>query len=530
MTDPDFADATYIEPITSASLEEIIKIERPDAVLPTLGGQTALNAAIKLDAEGILAKYGRRAHRREGRRDPAREDRQLFKELVLESGADVAPLAHRPHPRGSQGRSRRTSANRSSSDRPHDGWSRLRLRLQRGRNSSASSATACSRPPRRGPARGVDPRLEGVRARAHAGQLRQHRRHLLDRERRPSACTRATRSPSPPALTLTDREYQNMRNIGIDIIRRVGVDTGGCNIQFAVDPSNGRAYRHRDEPACVPLPRRSRRRRRASDRQDRREARHRVPPRRDRERHHPRDPGELRADARLRRREDPAVRVREVPGRRRDPHHDDEERRRGDGHRQELRDGAAEVAPFPREARVELPLGHPARPSSTRTRCSRRAKTPTDGRIVTVQQALVAGATATRSSRPRRSTVVHRPDRPHQRGRGRGGGSGDARRRHDALGEGARLQRRPDRVAARHLRAGGPRRAARRRHPPRLQDRRQLRRRVPGPHAVHTTRRTTTRPRSRRATGRRSSSSGSGPTASARASSSTTRACTRPSR
>ncbi len=90
MTDPDFADATYIEPITSASLEEIIKIEQPDAVLPTLGGQTALNAAIKLDAEGILEKYGVELIGAKVDAIQRGEDRQLFKELVLESGADVA--------------------------------------------------------------------------------------------------------------------------------------------------------------------------------------------------------------------------------------------------------------------------------------------------------------------------------------------------------------------------------------------------------------------------------------------------------
>src|SRR4051812_30511487 len=90
MTDPDFADATYIEPITNASLEEIIRIEKPDAVLPTLGGQTALNAAIALDEAGILAKHGVELIGAKVEAIQRGEDRQLFKELVLESGADVA--------------------------------------------------------------------------------------------------------------------------------------------------------------------------------------------------------------------------------------------------------------------------------------------------------------------------------------------------------------------------------------------------------------------------------------------------------
>ena len=96
MTDPDFADATYVEPITSEVLEAIIVKERPDAILPTLGGQTALNAAIALDEEGILAKHGVELIGAKVEAIQKGEDRQLFKELVLESGADVAKsyIAH----------------------------------------------------------------------------------------------------------------------------------------------------------------------------------------------------------------------------------------------------------------------------------------------------------------------------------------------------------------------------------------------------------------------------------------------------
>ncbi|MBO9579026.1 MAG: carbamoyl phosphate synthase large subunit, partial [Microbacteriaceae bacterium] len=90
MTDPGFADATYVEPINSAVIEEIIKKERPDAILPTLGGQTALNAAIALHDEGILERYG--VELIGAKVDAIRkgEDRQLFKDLVIEAGADVA--------------------------------------------------------------------------------------------------------------------------------------------------------------------------------------------------------------------------------------------------------------------------------------------------------------------------------------------------------------------------------------------------------------------------------------------------------
>ncbi|MFS2029083.1 MULTISPECIES: carbamoyl-phosphate synthase large subunit [unclassified Curtobacterium] len=240
MTDPDFADATYIEPITSASLEEIIKIEQPDAVLPTLGGQTALNAAIKLDAEGILDKYGVELIGAKVDAIQRGEDRQLFKELVLESGADVArshiahtleeakeyaqdlgyPLVVRPSfTMGGLGSGfayneeelvRFVGDGLQSSPTTEVlleesilGWKEYELELMR--DNYDNTVVICS-------IENVDP--VGV----HTGD----------------SITVA------PALTLTDREYQNMRDIGIDIIRRVGVDTGGCNIQFAVDPSNGR--------------------------------------------------------------------------------------------------------------------------------------------------------------------------------------------------------------------------------------------------------------------------------------------------
>jgi carbamoyl-phosphate synthase large subunit len=240
MTDPDFADATYIEPITNASLEEIIRIEKPDAVLPTLGGQTALNAAIALDEAGILAKHGVELIGAKVDAIQRGEDRQLFKELVLESGADVArshiahtleeakefakdlgyPLVVRPSfTMGGLGSGfayneeelvRFVGDGLQSSPTTEVlleesilGWKEYELELMR--DNYDNTVVICS-------IENVDP--VGV----HTGD----------------SITVA------PALTLTDREYQNMRNIGIDIIRRVGVDTGGCNIQFAVDPSNGR--------------------------------------------------------------------------------------------------------------------------------------------------------------------------------------------------------------------------------------------------------------------------------------------------
>ncbi|KZC94701.1 carbamoyl-phosphate synthase large subunit [Clavibacter tessellarius] len=240
MTDPGFADATYIEPITSEVLEKIIIKEKPDAVLPTLGGQTALNAAIRLDELGILAKHGVELIGAKVEAIQKGEDRQLFKDLVIESGADVArshvaktleqavefaedlgyPLVIRPSftmgGLGSGFAHTRQELERMVADGLQSspttevlleesilGWKEYELELMR--DTADNTVVVCS-------IENVDP--VGV----HTGD----------------SITVA------PALTLTDREYQHMRDIGIDIIRRVGVDTGGCNIQFAVDPADGR--------------------------------------------------------------------------------------------------------------------------------------------------------------------------------------------------------------------------------------------------------------------------------------------------
>ncbi|MDN3495886.1 carbamoyl-phosphate synthase large subunit [Planococcus sp. APC 4015] len=240
MTDPDFADATYIEPITWQVIETIIAKERPDAILPTLGGQTALNAAIDLHNHGILEKYDIELIGANFEAINKGEDRQIFKQLVLDSGADVAdsrichtmdevlagaaelgyPLVVRPSfTMGGLGsgfaydeRDLRRIAGAGLKDSPTTevlleesilGWKEYELELMR--DTADNTVVVCS-------IENVDP--VGV----HTGD----------------SITVA------PALTLTDREYQKLRDIGIDIIRAVGVDTGGCNIQFAVDPASGR--------------------------------------------------------------------------------------------------------------------------------------------------------------------------------------------------------------------------------------------------------------------------------------------------
>ena len=116
-----------------------------------------------------------------------------------------------------------------------------------------------------------------------------------------------------PQQTLTDREYQTMRDAAIEVLRVIGVETGGSNVQFAVDPHDRPPGPDRDEPARLAVERAGVEGHGVPDREDRRAARGRLPARRDRERHHRRDAGGVRADPRLRRGEDPSVRVREVP-------------------------------------------------------------------------------------------------------------------------------------------------------------------------------------------------------------------------
>lgn len=240
MTDPGFADATYVEPITPEVIEKIIQKEKPDAILPTLGGQTALNAAMEIHDQGLLEKYDVELIGANVDAIRAGEDRQTFKDLVLKLGGDVArsaiahtmeealetaeefgyPLVVRPSftmgglgsgiafneadlYRIAGGGLDASPTNEVLLEESILGWKEYELELMRDKNDNV--VVVCS-------IENVDP--VGV----HTGD----------------SITVA------PALTLTDREYQNLRNLSIAVIRAVGVDTGGCNIQFAVDPETGR--------------------------------------------------------------------------------------------------------------------------------------------------------------------------------------------------------------------------------------------------------------------------------------------------
>ena len=240
MTDPDTADRTYIEPLTWQMLEKVIEIEKPDAVLPTLGGQTALNLALELERHGVLAKHGVEMIGAKAEAIRRGEDREIFKETMRKIGletcrgtivrslaqarellADIGlPAVIRPSfTLGGSGSG--VAYNREEFDlkvqRGLDlspvgevlveesilGWKEYEMEVMRDADDNA--VIICS-------IENFDPC--GV----HTGD----------------SITVA------PAMTLTDRQYQRMRDASFAVIRAIGVETGGSNIQFAVDPASGR--------------------------------------------------------------------------------------------------------------------------------------------------------------------------------------------------------------------------------------------------------------------------------------------------
>ncbi|ADP79739.1 carbamoyl-phosphate synthase large subunit [Pseudofrankia inefficax] len=240
MTDPELADATYVEPITPEIVTKIIEKERPDALLATMGGQTALNTAVALYDAGVLDRFGVRLIGANIDAIRRGEDRQLFKEIVATVGGETArsaicvtveeclaageefsyPVVVRPsYTLGGAGSgfahdpdelARMASDGLAASPSTQVlveesvlGWKEFELELMRDRADNV--VVVCS-------IENVDPM--GV----HTGD----------------SITVA------PALTLTDREYQKLRDLAIAVMREVGVDAGGCNIQFAVDPRTGR--------------------------------------------------------------------------------------------------------------------------------------------------------------------------------------------------------------------------------------------------------------------------------------------------
>ena len=240
MTDPEFADATYIEPITPEIIEKIIAHEKPDAVLATLGGQTALNAAIELFQRGTLSKYGVRLIGADVDAINRGENRELFRDIVAKVGGESAQsiICHSmPEIFAAV-----ESLNYPVVVRPSFTMGGLGSGIAFDRNELEQIASAGLR---------YSPTSEVLLEESIIGWkeyelevMRDHKDNVV------IVCSIENVDPMgvhtgdsitvAPAMTLTDVEYQKLRNLSLDIIREVGVDTGGCNIQFAVNPSNGR--------------------------------------------------------------------------------------------------------------------------------------------------------------------------------------------------------------------------------------------------------------------------------------------------
>src|ERR1700716_1047647 len=347
MTDPGLADATYIEPITPDMVAKIIEKERPDAILPTMGGQTALNTAMALHRDGRLKKYKVELIGANAEAIDKAEDRLLFREAMTRIGLE-SPISEVVHNREEainaldhvglpaiirpsftlggtgggiaynrdeyfdivQGGVDASPVGEVLVEESVLGWKEYEMEVVRDRRDNC--IIICS-------IENVDPM--GI----HTGD----------------SVTVA------PALTLTDKEYQIMRDASIACLREIGVDTGGSNVQFAIDPATGRMVVIEMNPRVsrssalaskatgFPIAKVAARLGGGGSRQ---------PARQFTERHPRHDPRLVRADDRLCRHQDAALRLREVPRRGGDAHHLDEERGRGHVDRPDLPGVAAEGA------------------------------------------------------------------------------------------------------------------------------------------------------------------------------------------
>jgi carbamoyl-phosphate synthase large subunit len=240
MTDPNIADKTYIEPITAEFIEEIIKKDRPDAILPTMGGQVALNAAVSLHEKGILEKYGVQLIGSQIDTINKAEDRELFMAAMQKIGVEM--------PKGGF---------------VHDVEGGISMVHEVGFPAIIRPSFTLG-----GTGGGIAYNMEEYRELLHSGLVASPIHRVLVEESiigwkeyelevmRDTAdnvviiCSIENVDPMgvhtgdsitvAPAQTLTDREYQRMRDASLKIIREIGVETGGSNIQFAVDPKTGR--------------------------------------------------------------------------------------------------------------------------------------------------------------------------------------------------------------------------------------------------------------------------------------------------
>jgi carbamoyl-phosphate synthase large subunit len=240
MTDPEFADATYIEPLTADFAEKVIAAERPDALLATLGGQTALNIAVTLHSRGVLDQYNVELIGADIEAIQRGEDRQRFKEIMHKIGL--------PTPRGVACR---------SLDEVNGALAELGLPLvirpsfTMGGLGSGVARTPAELDQLAAIGLALSPVTEVLVEESVLGWKEYELELMRDRhDNVVVVCSIENVDPMgvhtgdsvtvAPAMTLTDREYQRMRDAGIAALREVGIDTGGCNIQFAVNPADGR--------------------------------------------------------------------------------------------------------------------------------------------------------------------------------------------------------------------------------------------------------------------------------------------------
>jgi carbamoyl-phosphate synthase large subunit len=258
MTDPDLADATYIEPILPEIVEKIIAIEKPDALLPTMGGQTALNCALDLHHAGILAKYGVELIGAKAEAIEMAEDRKLFREAMDRIGLENprATIIASPEVRGPDGKIK--------------GYDRITGLKAAMDALDIVGLPAIIRPAFTlgGTGGGIAYNIEEYEEICRTGLAASPNAQILIDESllgwkeyemevvRDKAdnciiiCSIENIDPMgvhtgdsitvAPALTLTDKEYQVMRNASIAVLREIGVETGGSNVQFAVNPADGR--------------------------------------------------------------------------------------------------------------------------------------------------------------------------------------------------------------------------------------------------------------------------------------------------
>ncbi|MEW8350864.1 MAG: carbamoyl-phosphate synthase large subunit, partial [Candidatus Thiodiazotropha taylori] len=240
MTDPDMADAIYIEPITWRTLERIIEKERPDALLPTMGGQTALNSALDLVREGVLEKYGVEMVGASREAIDKAEDRDLFRQAMRKIGLDMprSVIAH--------------SLEEAQQVQVQIGYPAIiRPSFTMGGSGGGIAynpeefVEICTR--------GLDlsPTSELLIEESILGWKEYEMEVVRDRNDNciiicsienldPMGVHTGDSITVAPAQTLTDKEYQIMRDASLAVLREIGVETGGSNVQFAINPENGR--------------------------------------------------------------------------------------------------------------------------------------------------------------------------------------------------------------------------------------------------------------------------------------------------